>query len=52
MTTGDSVNGRGVEVDDRRYVAKEKCSWLVTIYKNDQVDRHMRSHDSQLQLAK
>ena len=33
MTTGDSVNGRGVEVDDRRYVPKEEFSWLVIWYK-------------------
>ena len=33
MTTGDSVNGRGVEGDDRRYVPIGKFSWLVISYK-------------------
>ena len=33
MITGDLVNGRGVEVNDRRYAPREKFSWLAISYK-------------------
>ena len=33
MTTGDLVNGRGVEVNDRRYAPKETLSWRAISYK-------------------
>ena len=50
MTTGDSVNGRGVEVNDRRYATKEKFSWLAISYEK-RPDRSLYEVTRQLASA-